>query len=448
MDSVEANAAFAQRHQFLFPLLSDTTGEVCRAYDACSGSFDGDVRRITYVIDPDGTIRHIHEDVDPEGHIESVLAFLRSSADYEHKQPLRPIDSTPQVGMYRGTQSTSEGEYASMDEQENSLESDPVSNAMMDHVKAARSQSKSVEPDVSDPAVTNVALIPSPGAAPLSPERLPLITPSQVQPAQTTEAPQMVFALGTLGTDFGTESRRDSIIQHMGRDDLLKYLGDNPSQAAAIIWTLNLDATPIYAIQPYGAFADEVYARLREFLGEQLEGKVERVSIPGIIAGRIRLQSGQVVPVIVPEVRCMYSWTTSALVEADAGKPLPKSATAKEQEAYTQKMEAVTNFLRRIYDELRNLGVTSQDRALNYAAANIANANKIFESALEKNLDLDGIEVAPSPICRPGSDCWDVKLLFFDPENVLRAKTAYRFSVDVSDVCPVMVGEVRSWSER
>jgi hypothetical protein len=73
----------------------------------------------------------------------------------------------------------------------------------------------------------------------------------------------LVFALGTLGYDFGTEARRDSIMQHMAGPDnpapnphdpaqLLAYLGANPDQAAAIIWTLSLDATPIYAVLPCG----------------------------------------------------------------------------------------------------------------------------------------------------------------------------------------------------
>lgn len=256
------------------------------------------------------------------------------------------------------------------------------------------------------------------------------------------ERGSLVFALGTLGTDFGTEARRDSITQHMGSNDLLTYLGNNQAQAAAIIWTLNLDSTPIYAIMPQGPFASEGYDRLREFLGEQIKDGVERVSIPGVIAGRVGLLSGQVVPVVIPELRCMYNWKTSALM----GKPPAKSAADSERKAYAEKTEAVTNFLRRIYDELRNLGFTSQERALNYAAANVANANDIFEAALRRSLELHGIDVVPSPIGPPGSDRWDVSLSFFDPENVLRAKTVYRFTVDVSDVCPVMIGAVRSWA--
>jgi hypothetical protein len=84
---------------------------------------------------------------------------------------------------------------------------------------------------------------------------------------------------------------------------------------------------------------------------------------------------------------------------------------------------------------------------MNYAATNAFQVARVFESAIGEALELDGIAVEPSPICRPGSDCWDVKLTFFDPTKRLqRARKVYRFTIDVSDVVPVTVGVVRSWS--
>src|SRR5262249_55866419 len=152
------------------------------------------------------------------------------------------------------------------------------------------------------------------------------LDPGRISPSACTcpgAAPtQLVFALGQLGFDFGTEARRDSILQHMEEPgkgvppnpydprQLLDYLHKNPSDAAAIIWTLNLDATAIYAVQPQGPFAAEACQRLREFLREQLTEGVERVSVPGVLAGQITLLNGQVVPAIRPELRGMYSWTT------------------------------------------------------------------------------------------------------------------------------------------
>jgi cyanobactin maturation PatA/PatG family protease len=271
-----------------------------------------------------------------------------------------------------------------------------------------------------------------------------------------TTSVQLVFALGTLGYDFGTEARRDSILQHMAApanpydpSQLLAYLERNPWDAAAILWTLNLDATPIYAIQARGAFASDIYKRLRDFLGEQTRGEVERVSIPGYIAGSARLFTGQVVPVIWPEPRGIYSWNTTALVEAVCGTPPPAQASQREKDEYAQKVQAVANFLRRVYDELRNLGVTSQERAINYAATNAFQIGEVFRDAIREEMDLDTIEVERSPICRPSSDCWDVKLTFFNPRRVFeQARKVYRFTVDVSDVVPVMVGPVRSWFVR
>lgn len=258
----------------------------------------------------------------------------------------------------------------------------------------------------------------------------------------------MVFALGQLGFDFGSEARRDSISQHMGGNpadplQILAYFETNPSEAESIIWTLNLDATPIYAIAPLGAFSSEVYSRLREFLREQIAEGVERVSVGGVLSGQAVLMSGQTLPVIRPALRCLNNWTVQALAGA-ASKPAAKAAKLEHQPAD----EGLKGFLERVYHELRNLGLAPEHRAINYAATNAFTAARIFQQAANAKLALDSISVERSPVCRPDSDCWDVKLSFFDPENVLRARRIFRYTVDVSDVCPVTVGDVRSWPAR
>jgi cyanobactin maturation PatA/PatG family protease len=81
--------------------------------------------------------------------------------------------------------------------------------------------------------------------------------------------PQLVYALGKLGYDFGTEARRDSLAQAMTGEannpllpnHLLSYLDASPYDASSVIWTLNLDATPIYAILPMGPFGADAYMR-------------------------------------------------------------------------------------------------------------------------------------------------------------------------------------------
>jgi cyanobactin maturation PatA/PatG family protease len=449
MDSVEANAAFARKYQFPYPLLSDASGQVCRTYGACSEA--GEIRRNTVIIGPDGKIRHIFEDVKPEGHVETVLAFLEAAA--MAVAPTR--DQTPKINLKGKVNSPKKGAQAKMDDQQHVdngavCQATPLNGAGVPSELLPEDEAKRVTPAL--------AALPGVAAATvgLPPEPLPSVWPGQVQPAQASGGPSLVFALGILGYDFGTEARRDSIAQHMADADnaspnpqdpaqLLAYLETNPDQAAAVTWTLSIDATPIYAISPSGPFAATAYERLRQFLREQLEEGVERVSVAGVIIGKVRVMSGQTVPVIWPELRCMYSWSTAALVEAIAGEP---QSDREERETYAQKVAGVMNFLERVYYELRNLGTTPQERALNYAASNALTAAGIFEAALQAGMELDTIEVERSPLCRPDSECWDVILCFFDPESVLRSRKCYRFTVDVSDVCPVVVGKVRAWSKR
>lgn len=92
------------------------------------------------------------------------------------------------------------------------------------------------------------------------------------------------------------------------------------------------------------------------------------------------------------------------------------------------------------------MGTTSQGRALNFAATNAFQAASTFAKAVATGMELDSITVEKSPFCPLDSDCWDVKLKFFNPENSRRAKKVYRFTIDVSDIIPVTLGEVRSWS--
>jgi cyanobactin maturation PatA/PatG family protease len=271
-----------------------------------------------------------------------------------------------------------------------------------------------------------------------------------------SEPTQLVYPLGALGFDLQTEARRDSLAQQMVEPrnpydpaSLLTYLKQNPWDSQAVTWTLNLDATTLYAIRPGGAFARDVYERLREFLHDQITENVTRVSIPGFIRGSTRLMSGQVVPVIEPVLRGMCSWTTKALVDSVSGELPPRNSPHDAREKFLAKSQGVQDFLERIYSDVRNLGVTPEERAINFAATNAFNIDKVFESAIKDEMALDSFEVERSPICRPDSDCWDVKIYFFFPQRqVQTVRRVYRFTVDVSDVVPVTVGSVRSWFAR
>jgi hypothetical protein len=141
----------------------------------------------------------------------------------------------------------------------------------------------------------------------------------------------------------------------------------------------------------------------------------------------------------------MYSWATQPLVTHVLGA-VPKAAA--ERETYERFSAGLSNFLDRVYYDLRNLGVTGEERAINYSATNAVQIADVIRSTTRDQLDLDRLAVKKSPVCRPDSDCYDVELSFFNPNNTNVANRVYRFTVDVSDVIPVTVGAVRSWTRR
>lgn len=283
--------------------------------------------------------------------------------------------------------------------------------------------------------------------------------------ADAPEGQNMVYTLGNLSYDFGTEARRDSFKQLMppveingeivppnpyDARQLVSYLSDSLSEARALTWTLNIELTPVYALEPTGAFGADLYARLLDMLAGEIQAEddesyIQRVSIPGKLTGNtVRLFSGQVVPVLQLEnPRGMYGWKQNALIaqaaEAVSGR---STATADLNTIQTN----LRGFLDRIYYDLRNLGVLSSDRALNFAATNAFQAAMVFSEALGGGMQLESIETEMSPFARADSDAWDVKMKFFDPENTRRARRVYRFTVDVSELMPVTLGDVRSWT--
>ncbi|WP_435253611.1 PatA/PatG family cyanobactin maturation protease [Streptomyces sp. 1222.5] len=306
-----------------------------------------------------------------------------------------------------------------------------------------------------------------------APETLPEVVASEPAAPEvvTSEAKgegwtPLVYALGILGYDFGTEARRDSFKQLMtavvadgsavpanpyDSRQMVDHLTANPAEATSLIWTLNLELTPVYAIESSSPYAAGVYELLTSLLAGEIAAEddkdfIERVSIPGRLTGRtVKLFSGQVVPVVdVTAPRGVYGWNINSLMTA-ALVAARRHPTGETDTVLTGRFQ---EFLARIYYDLRNLGATSADRALNFAATNAFQAADTFASAVADGMTLDTIDVEKSPFCRMDSDCWDVKLRFFDPENTRRARKVYRFTIDVSDLVPVTLGTVRTWSER
>jgi cyanobactin maturation PatA/PatG family protease len=283
--------------------------------------------------------------------------------------------------------------------------------------------------------------------------------------ADAPDADGLVYALGNLSYDFGTEARRDSFKQLMppveingnvvppnpyDARQLVAYLGSRPYEARSLIWTLNIELTPVYAIEPTGAFGADIYALLVQMLAGEVIGEndpdhIQRVSIPGRLTGRTtRLFSGQNVPVIQMEnPRGAYGWKNNTLVQQAADAVSTRTDSKADSATIAENLRS---FLDRVYYDMRNLGVLSSDRALNFAATNAFQAATVFAEALGAGMQLEAVDSEPSPFARADADAWDVKLKFFDPDNTRRARKVYRFTVDVSDLMPVTLGEVRSWT--
>ncbi|MCP4549328.1 MAG: hypothetical protein GY835_22980, partial [bacterium] len=123
------------------------------------------------------------------------------------------------------------------------------------------------------------ALVPAPASVPEAAPPAAAVPPG-ITAAECTSCsgggggPSLVYALGQLDYDFGSEARRDSFLQHgisnpHDPEAMLKHLKDHPAHATALTWTLVQDATPIYAVMPAGPFAAEIYETLREFVAGQ-----------------------------------------------------------------------------------------------------------------------------------------------------------------------------------
>jgi cyanobactin maturation PatA/PatG family protease len=295
------------------------------------------------------------------------------------------------------------------------------------------------------------------------------VAPVVATPAPAVVAPaalSLVYAIGNIGFDFGTEARRDTFRQLMPQprfgspptimaanpydaQQLSAYLDANPWDSTKVIWTLNLELTPIYAIEAELAYAEDVYRRLRDALAAQTLPAddpefVSRVSIPGVLTSRtVRLFSGQVVPVVVAQRRGLHIWNEQELVGAVVRAVQPAGAAAERVSLKVRQM------LDKVYYQLRNLGQSPPDRALNFQATNaFVFASAIADGLLSGRLvdgddtnlyTLDRITAVKSPYCRVDSDCWDVQMTFFDPENDNRARVVFQSTIDVSDELPVQL---------
>jgi hypothetical protein len=265
-----------------------------------------------------------------------------------------------------------------------------------------------------------------------------------------------VFALGKISYDFGTQARRDSFARFLAGDAIryadtsdelamADHLGQHPTDVMGLTWTLRLDAAPIYAIVPAGAHAVEIDAQLIRLLRDQQaprDFRVERVTLPGRLTGdETELLSGEVVPVVeLSSTRGLGGFIIGQLASAASARVQPSGT----EEALP---DALREFLARVFFDMANLGRTPAQRALNFAGTNTFQAAHSIFTALRDGKVIDTIDTQRSQVCRPDSDCWDVRLSFFDPENNRRSRDVHRFTFDVSDTVPVTLNDPQAWPE-
>lgn len=296
-----------------------------------------------------------------------------------------------------------------------------------------------------------------------------------------------VYALGRLHYDFPSVASHSYFMQHLQhempdvpfvRSALADYLYNNILDQEKLLWTITVDEVAICVVKPHDSFGRETYALFGEFL-TLMTGEDVLLSMPGIIIGEMTLLSGQVVPVIQPHPNGIYNWAEVPfrIAMIDNG--------VVDAEEKQQILNHIRRFQQRVYTELRNTGRTSQERALNYAVTNIyrhfqqlalnyaetqhrliqagdptaadvvpADTKRKADQAADamhqaQRLELSEVSVKQSPVCRSGAqmECWDVQLRLFDPEAPYqKARQVYKFTVDISDIQPVMINDMEVWS--
>lgn len=317
----------------------------------------------------------------------------------------------------------------------------------------------------------------------------------------TAQNSQLVYCIGELGYDFITDARRDYFVQQIrAMSENEKYIANfekslglkpgpiylpediramaaflyqgaaadvaldpdggpppGPEEIGGMVWVLFQEGQPLYALRPLHTLALAVLATFANMLFDQArvteeeEGvpnpkRSDRVSIAARIIGEITLYNGQTVPMLDASLRGLFNWRLELILDDVLG-PKPGSDDEQANLEYAENRDRVANFLERIYYEVRNLGQTPQERAINYLATNAFQIKQAIVDAAKSKLELDSIYAEPSPICRPKSDCYDTIMRFFDPQNRLgRAIDEYRLTVDVNDVVPVGIGKLRHWA--
>ena len=148
--------------------------------------------------------------------------------------------------------------------------------------------------------------------------------------------------------------------------------------------------------------------------------------------------------VVVPDLRGMFSWDTQTYVGALRTTLKRAKADMNDQQIDRE----MRRFFGKIQFSIRNRGLSPEERAINAAATNAFNVSEVIAEAGQEGLSLRDVGVERSPLNRPGSEYFDVLLTFFDPRaKGERAPLLARFTIDVSDTVPVVIGQPVTWYE-
>lgn len=260
---------------------------------------------------------------------------------------------------------------------------------------------------------------------------------------QSLRTPTFVFALGSISFEIPTDlayeafeqQRKSAGIEGSVADPAVmgQLLAEHPSFGERLAWLLKENGNPIYALEPEGPLAAEIYVNLAEILTAQVVGQVDTVSIPGLrLSSMHTLRDGTQVPRVKMDVtRGLYAWTIESSV---TGSGLDVNSR-----------EILLNILNSIKDESRNDGAGGPYRTLNYLVANPVQLAMSAESASREGFTFAGLDILRSTFSRPFSECWDIELSFIDSNDEFRAGLIHRHTVDVADVLPVSVGRVKAW---
>jgi hypothetical protein len=292
-----------------------------------------------------------------------------------------------------------------------------------------------------------------------------------------THSARYVYPIGKIGFDFVNRTHREVQSQifeanRINLDDrpaVANYLADPANQgvvrATELVWTLEVDEDPLYAIAPVGPLTTQTYERIIEFFRDQEAGNAEYATIPGTIIGKKFLYlAGKEVDVIAPSLDSMANWSIDYLLtvlgdtgaeeereEAGARRGRRRGQAEANAQPPGPSRDDLRNFFVLLFDKIKNEGRAPADRARNFAVTAVSVLAAFLKDAFIRELQFEEAVVRPSRVRPAGTDRWEVAISFFNPTDQLgTAVREYPMVVDVNYVQPHLVssGPARSVSSR